>query len=412
VSTVSLGTPAEFSKFVDHVHAGINRAGDDGTVDEQVAALLDAEGISATRDQIRRISRDIENVRSGFGVLAPLMADPSITDIAVDSWSVIRVLRVSSPGWERVHAVAFPSRADLENTMAVMLGTAGASISVSVPVVDASLPGGIRLCAMVPPVTDGPAMTIRKPRYLQLSLEDMSAGSRPSMSGVIAAFLSVAVWGRLNILVSGGTGSGKTTLMATLLGLVPESERIVLIEDVPELADRLSTVQTSHVVPLHADRDNPAATPDELLRTSLRLKPDRIIVGEVRGGEALTYLDSLNTGHEGSICSIHANSPADAVRRLARLCLKDPTHPTTDEVRGSIGAALHMVVQVALDGRDGRRYVSEISEVVWDGASAVSTVPAFRHEGGKWISKERPSFWPLISELWPKGRRDPWGGAA
>lgn len=414
MSRRTFATRAEFLAFAEEVNRSLTYSEYRGSsLEVQVQSYIDVNSIQITRSAFVDLVQEIDNRRTGYGPLSPLIADADITDIAVDRWDTVRVLRSGSTGWERIEGATFASEDDFSSVITNLVSKGGRTINRESPVVDASLEGGVRICALIPPVVGSPAMTIRKRRHLGIDLEAMVSGKTPMMSRVVGWLLDIAVISRLNILVAGGTGSGKTTLLAALIRQIDESERIVLIEDTPELEDQFAANGQTHIVALRADRDHAATSPDELLRASLRLAPDRIIVGEVRGAEALVLVRSLNTGHEGSLSSIHANSPFDAISRLATLCLDHPSRPPFEVVMSQIGSALHLIVQIGVDRADnGRRRVLEVAEVVWEGGDKVGVRTLFRYENNSWTAVERPSFWPRISHFWDAKRADPWANCA
>ena len=408
-----LAAPADLQAFAAEANREIVRAQVPGdTLEAQVRAYLALTGTRLGEEDAARLVAAIDDRRRGhgYGPLAGLMADDAVTDIAVDRWDTVHVLRAGSAGWERVPSVSFASEADLVTVIRHLLNQAGQGINREDPIVDAGL-DDVRMAALLPPAVASPALTLRKRRLYHPNLRALTRGDAPMLDYTTAYLLSACTLSRLNVLVSGGTGSGKTTLLAALLDIVPDSERVVVIEDNPELESRFLPGPgglPKHIRFLRANEDAPALGADELLRASLRQAPDRIVVGEVRGREALTFVRSLNTGHEGSLCSIHANSPADAVSRLATACLDHPSRPPFEVVEAQIGAALHLLVQLSAErAENGRRVVAEVAEVVWAGGATVTTRTLLRYEAGRWRFLERPSFWPRIASAWgPKP--DPW----
>jgi pilus assembly protein CpaF len=258
-----------------------------------------------------------------------------------------------------------------------MVGSAGRRVDESSPMVDARLPDGARLNVVLPPLAlAGPVVTIRKFSRLRLGLEELVA--RAALNAGMAAMLRAAVRARRNVVVSGGTGSGKTTLLNALAAQVPPDERILTIEDAAELA-----LQHEHVVSLEARPRNLEGQGEvsirDLVRNSLRMRPDRIIVGECRGGEALDMLQAMNTGHEGSLTTAHANSPRDLLTRLEIMTLMAGVELPLAAIRGQIASAIDLVVQV-VRAADGTRRVSHIVEVTGIDSGVIQTQSLYWHE--------------------------------
>ena len=286
-----------------------------------------------------------------LGPLEPFLADPTITEIMVNGPGPVWIERAGALVATDVRIEAALLDALLERVVAPL----GLRLDPSSPVVDARLPDGSRVNAVVPPLAiDGPCLTIRRFVAAQLGLDDLAPPG-------VADLLRWAVSSRCNIVVSGGTGAGKTTLLGALAGALPAGERIVTIEDAAEL--RLGH---PHVVRLESRPANAdglgAVSQRQLVRNALRMRPDRIIVGEVRGAEALDMLQAMNTGHEGSLSTCHANGPADALRRIETMVLLGEVLPL-DAVREQLTAALDLVVHVARS-RAGQRRVTAVAEVL------------------------------------------------
>ena len=394
---------AELVTFANQLNSELSGSGD-GDLRLQVAEALANQGLRADERTLASIVQVIGERRSGMGPLTDLLSDNTVTDIAINRFDDVWAMRDGDVGWSKVD-VSFGSLEELDNLIRRIVSAGHRSIDVSNPSTDGRLGDGPRFHAAISPlVRRSPVLTIRKYRRAHFSLADLASGDRRSLSRDMALFLTFAVDARLNILVAGGTGSGKTTLLSSLLVLVPAGERMGLIEDTPELAPLVE----QNVVALEADADVPNRTPDDALRDALRMAPDRLIVGEVRGPEAMTMLTAMNTGHEGSMSSIHANSPDDAIARLATLARMAGTLPYA-AIRGQIGAAFHLLIQLRRDYHDGRRYISEIAEVVWDGAESLTAKPLFAVRNGRFAAIERPSFWAeMMAARWPAGVADPW----
>jgi pilus assembly protein CpaF len=396
-------SPTELITFANEINHELSDA-PDGNLRAQVIEALKAQGLRADENTLASIVQVIVERRSGMGPLTDLLADETVTDIAINGFDDVWAMRDGDVGWTKVN-INFGSPAELDNLIRRVVSAGHRSIDVSNPSTDGRLGDGPRFHAAISPLVHrSPVLTIRKYRHAHFSLADLASGERRSLSRDMALFLTFAVDARLNILVAGGTGSGKTTLLSSLIVLVPAGERMVLIEDTPELAP----LPEQNVVPLEADADVPNRTPDDALRDALRMAPDRLIIGEVRGPEAMTMLQAMNTGHEGSMSSIHANSPDDAIARLATLARMAGTLPY-DAIRGQIGAAFHLLIQLRRDYHDGRRYISEIAEVVWDGGERLSAKPIFAVRNGRFTAIERPTFWEaMMATRWPATVPDPW----
>ncbi|MGQ0617315.1 MAG: CpaF family protein [Acidimicrobiia bacterium] len=306
----------------------------------------------ASDEVVGAVVRDVVARVSGLGPLDPLLADPDVSDIMVNGpgpvW-VERAGRLESTSIELEVAV-------IEQLIERVVAPLGLRVDRSSPIVDARLADGSRVNAVVPPLAvDGPCLTIRRFGARSLSLVD-------SCPPGVAELLHWAVRARTNIVVSGGAGAGKTTLLNTLARSVPAGERLVTIEDAAELR-----LPHPHVVRLESRPPNVdgvgGVTLRALVRNALRMRPDRILVGEVRGPEALDMLQAMNTGHEGSLSTCHANGPVDSLRRLETMVLLDPVNLPLEAVREQLTAALDLVVHVARQA-DGARAVVGVAEVV------------------------------------------------
>jgi pilus assembly protein CpaF len=273
----------------------------------------------------------------------------------------------------------------------------GRRIDADSPTVDARLPDGSRVNAVIPPVAiDGPILTIRKFAKGRLSVNQLIEYG--SVTANMAKFLEACVISRLNIMISGGTGSGKTTLLNVLSSFIPESERIVTIEDAAELQ-----LQQDHIVRMETKppniEDKYGVTIRELVRNSLRMRPDRIVVGEVRGGEALDMLQAMNTGHDGSLTTLHANSPRDALSRLETLCMMAGMELPINVIREQVASAIDLIVQQSRLS-DGSRKITSITEVAGMEGQTIVMTDIFKFEKTG-ISPEGK----VIGELKPTGIR-------
>ncbi|NRA56165.1 MAG: CpaF family protein [Gammaproteobacteria bacterium] len=293
----------------------------------------------------------------GLGPLETLLADPTISDILVNGFDHVYIERHGK--LERV-AVKFHSNAHLLNIIDRIVSSVGRRIDESSPMVDARLQDGSRVNAIIPPLAlDGPCLSIR--RFAVDKLKAQQLIKLGSISADMIEVLKGAVQGKLNILVSGGTGSGKTTLLNLLSGYIPNDERIVTIEDSAELQ-----LQQSHTVRLETRPPNIEGNGEisqrDLVKNCLRMRPDRIVIGEVRGGEALDMLSAMNTGHEGSLTTLHANSPRDALGRLEYMVCMSGFDMPVSNIRIQIASAIDLVVQLSRQ-EDGRRRITSIQEI-------------------------------------------------
>ena len=356
----------------ERVHARLlAEAGDDLTpspviVRARIAEHLRAEEPLLDAARFDGLLAELVHEVAGLGALEPVLADPGVTEVMVNGPGRAYVERAG---------VLEPVALDLDAAAIVRLAERivaplGLRLDRASPMVDARLADGSRLHAVLPPLAvDGPCLTIRRFGARSLTLADFG------VPAAAAALLDALVAGGVNVLVAGATGAGKTTLLNALSRAIPECERVVTIEETAEL--RLAQ---PHVVRLEARPPNAegagAVAVRDLVRAALRMRPDRIVVGEVRGGEALDMLQALNTGHDGSLCTIHANGPRDALRRLETLALFGGAALPLVAVRDQIVSCIDVIVFVAR--REGRRVVTEIAEVVGAGASSESAAPSTR----------------------------------
>lgn len=310
-----------------------------------------------TRGERLQLVDDISNELLGLGPLEPLLQNDSITEIMVNG---PRQIFIEQSGKLKLTDVHFYDNAHLMNIIERILTPLGRRVDESSPLVDARLADGSRVNIIIPPLSlVGPAVTIRKFSKRALSIEDLV--SFGTLSEDMAMFLDACVRARLNILVSGGTGSGKTTTLNVLSSFIPATDRIVTIEDAAELR-----LQQTHVVTLESRpanlEGNGAITIRDLVRNALRMRPDRIIVGEVRSGEALDMLQAMNTGHDGSLTTAHANTPRDVVSRLETMVLMAGMELPVRAVRTQISSAIDLIIQQSRI-RDGSRKITYITEV-------------------------------------------------
>jgi pilus assembly protein CpaF len=336
------------------------RATSETAIRRELATLVESaareRGAILPVQELADLQRYVINEVLGYGPIQPLLDDPSIQEVMVNAPGEVFVER---DGRIERTDVAFDDDAHVMAVVERILRRLGRRVDESSPAVDARIPeAGFRVHVIIPPLAlKGPTITIRKfPKLLGL-VDLVEAGA---ITDEAARFLSAAVAARANIIVSGGTGSGKTTLLNALSEFVPDTERIVTIEDTAELR-----LRRSHVISLQARPPNVegqgAYTIRDLVVNALRMRPDRIVVGEVRREEALDMLQAMNTGHDGSLTTVHANDPADVVSRLETMVLQSGVNYPLRAIRGQIASALHLIVHVARS-EDGRRSIESIAE--------------------------------------------------
>jgi pilus assembly protein CpaF len=311
-----------------------------------------------TREERRQIIREITDDILGYGPLEPFLRDDSVTEVMVNAHDRIYVERLGKI--ERTPA-AFADNTPLLRMIDKIVSQVGRRVDEASPMVDARLPDGSRVNAIIPPLAlRGPTLTIRKFSRDPYTMNDLI--SFGSISPKAAQFLAACVKGKLNILISGGTGTGKTTTLNAMSAFIPNDERIVTIEDAAELQ-----LQQEHVITLESRPPNIEGSGEirirELVRNALRMRPDRIIVGEVRGPETLDMLQAMNTGHEGSLTTIHANSPRDALSRLETLVLTAGVELPLRAIREQVSSAFDLLVQITRLV-DGSRRISHVTEVL------------------------------------------------
>jgi pilus assembly protein CpaF len=304
-----------------------------------------------------RICREVLQEVFGLGPLEPLLQDQTITDILVNTH---RQVYVERGGILDLTNVVFKDAAHLRHIIDKIVSNVGRRVDESSPMCDARLADGSRVNVVIPPLAiDGPIMSIRRFGRIPIGIDQLL--NHRSITSPMLELLKAAVRARLNIVISGGTGSGKTTLLNALSSFISDRERIVSIEDSAELQ-----MQQPHVVRLECRPPNVegkgAVRQRELVINALRMRPDRIVLGEVRGGEALDMLQAMNTGHDGSLTTIHANNPRDAIARMETMCLMADVNLPDKAIRQQIAAAVSVIVQVARLS-DGSRRVTQISEI-------------------------------------------------
>ena len=373
-------------------------------VREELVSIIDDEQLLLTNEERSRLIQDIEDDALGLGPLQRVLEDPSVTEIMVNGHDRIYIER---NGKITRSPLRFASEQHLRRAIERIVGKVGRRIDESSPMVDARLSDGSRVNAVVPPLAvKGSALTIRKFSEKPFTVENLVDFG--SMTPQIAALLQAAVEAKLNILVSGGTGTGKTTMLNVLSGFIPADERIVTIEDAIELK-----LQQEHVVQLESRPANIEGSGEisirDLVRNSLRMRPDRIVVGECRSGEALDMLQAMNTGHDGSISTLHANSPRDCVARLETLVLMAGMDLPLRAIREQIASAVDLIVQIQRL-RDGSRRITHVTEVLGMEGDVVVLQDAFLFDfsagidaNGKFLGEQkatgvRPRFTDRFEE--------------
>ena len=360
------------------------------TIEELFNAILSEESIVLARNERRRLFEQIVAEILGFGPLEPLLADETITEIMVNGPKNIYIER---KGLISRADVTFENDDHVLRIIDRIVAPLGRRIDESSPTVDARLPDGSRVNAVIPPISlVGPVITIRKFSKIPLTVDDLIRFG--SITPELVEFLRACVVSRCNIIVSGGTGSGKTTLLNVLSGFIPDDERIVTIENAAELQ-----LRQEHVVTLESRPPNIEGrgeiTIQDLVVNSLRMRPDRIVVGECRAGEALDMLQAMNTGHDGSLTTLHSNSPRDTLARLEVMCLMAGMDLPVRAIREQVSSAVDLIVhQERL--RDGTRKVTKVTEVQGMEGQVITLSDIFEFEQtgieqGKVIGRIRPT---------------------
>ncbi|SMB94879.1 pilus assembly protein CpaF [Thermanaeromonas toyohensis ToBE] len=328
------------------------------TIEHRVLKILEEMGTPLPRPDCQRLAREITDDTIAWGPITPLLKDPEISEIMVNGPDQVYVERRGK--LERTE-VKFRDASHVMHIIEKIVAPLGRRIDESVPMVDARLPDGSRVNAVIPPISlNGPVLTIRKFFKDPLKIQDLI--QLGTLTPQMAFFLEACVKGRLNIIVSGGTGSGKTTTLNVLSSFIPEDERIITIEDAAELQ-----LRQEHVITLESRPPNiegrGAITIRDLVRNALRMRPDRIVVGEVRSGEALDMLQAMNTGHDGSLTTGHANSPRDMLSRLETMVLMAGMDLPVRAIREQIASAIDLIIHQSRF-KDGSRKITHITEVV------------------------------------------------
>ncbi len=353
---------------------------EDTLLEDYINSEIDAslEGYDLSNLERNHVFNLIQNEITGYGPITPLLEDTAITEIMVNAPDEIYV--EIDGKIVRDESISFINNKHIIRTIQRIVQPLGRTIDSANPMVDARLRDGSRLNAVIPPLSlKGPVLTIRKFNKKLESIDDLLR--RGSLTVDMARFLEVAVEAKLNIIISGGTGTGKTTLLNILSGFLGEDERIITIEDAAELK-----LHQKHVISLETRLTNyegeGEVTIRDLVRNSLRMRPDRIIVGEVRGKEAFDMMQAMNTGHEGSITTLHANNSIDALNRLETMILMNEMEIPVSAVRGYIENAIDIIVQIDRLS-DGKRKITSISELtgIKDGEIVVKEIFTYKQKG-------------------------------
>ena len=340
----------------------------------EIGALMDARESVLTPQERQQLVHDIARDVMGLGPIEQFLNDPTVSEVMVNGSDNIYVERAGLI--ERTN-VRFISEDHLRRVIERIVSSVGRRIDESSPMVDARLADGSRINVIVPPLSlDGSILTIRKFAKDPFTVSDLIRMG--TFTEPVASLLAATVEGGMNILVSGGTGTGKTTLLNVLSSFVPHEDRIVTIEDAVELQ-----LHQEHVIRLEARppniEGNGQITIRDLVRNSLRMRPDRIIIGEVRGAEALDMLQAMNTGHDGSLTTVHANAPRDALARLETMVLMAGFDLPTRAIREQIASALNLIVQIERS-RDGSRRISHLTEVVGMEGEIITLQDIYRYD--------------------------------
>lgn len=349
----------------DRVHAEVSRLAE---------SLLLAENVPLSTVERDRLVNEVHHELFGLGPLEPLLSDPTISDILVNTYANIYIER---RGKLEKTGITFKDDEHLRRVIERIVSSVGRRIDEAQPMVDARLLDGSRVNAIIPPLAiDGPVLSIR--RFGADPLKMTALIENGALTKEVAILFEMCVRARLNIIISGGTGAGKTTLLNALSAYIPADERIVTIEDSAELQMQQPHVVRLETRPMNIEGKGEVAQRD-LVRNALRMRPDRIVIGEVRGGEAIDMLQAMNTGHDGSLTTIHANSPRDALARLETMIQMTGMRLSDRAMRQQIASAINMVIQVARL-TDGTRRIVSISEITGMEGETVTMQEIFQFE--------------------------------
>ncbi len=365
--------------------------------------LMQEQAVPLNHSARSSLIKEIEDEMLGLGPLEPLLADASVSDILINGAGKVYIER---GGLLELTDVVFNDDAHLLNIIDRIVSSVGRRVDESSPMVDARLQDGSRVNVIIPPLAlDGPTVSIRRFGVDMLTMDNLVEFG--TLTGELAQVLQAVVQARLNVLISGGTGSGKTTLLNILSGYIPTRERIVTIEDSAELQLRQPHVVRLETRPANVEHRGEVSQRD-LVRNSLRMRPDRIVIGEVRGAESLDMLQAMNTGHDGSLTTIHANTPRDALGRVENMVMMTGIEFPSRSLRSQIASALDVVVQVERQ-EDGKRRVVSVQEINGMEGEIVtmSEIFTFRRRGldaeGKVVGEHHstgivPGFYQLLQQ--------------
>ncbi len=353
---------------------GVTAEQRDEFIKQRIEGIYNQANLKLPQDVRGLIFKEVMNELLGYGPIQPLLDDPDITEVMVNG---PKSVYVEKKGQLTKSSVVFDDDNHVLQIIDRIILPLGRRVDADSPTVDARLPDGSRVNAVIQPIAiDGPCITIRKFSKERLGIDELIDFG--SITDKMAEFMRACVLAHLNIIISGGTGSGKTTLLNVLSSFIPETERIITIEDAAELQ-----LQQDHVLRLETKPANVegrgAVTIRELVRNSLRMRPDRIVVGECRGGEALDMLQAMNTGHDGSLTTVHSNSPRDAIARLETLVLMAGMDLPLKVVRQQIASAVDLIVQQSRL-TDGSRKVTAVTEVAGMEGDIVVLTDVFKFE--------------------------------
>lgn len=399
--------PEDFEKIkryiLDHITNEIEAISQSALLRQQAVV----ESIDRIYSQIKlalptptkeKLYKEIQDELLGFGPIQPLLDDISITEIMINGHDNVYIEKAGKIIKTDIH---YDDDNQIIKLIDRIIMPLGRRIDPDSPMVDARLPDGSRVNAIIPPVAiDGPSITIRKFQKGKLAIEQLI--ELGALSKFMAEFIKACILSKFNVIISGGTGTGKTTLLNALSSYIPNNERIVTIEDAAELS-----LEQEHVVRLETKPANVdglgSVTIRNLVRNALRMRPDRIVVGEVRGGEAMDMLQAMNTGHDGSLTTMHANTPRDTISRLETMCLMSGLELPLKAIRQQIASAIDLIIQINRES-DGTRKVIAITEVVGMEGDTIVLTDIFIYErtgvapDGKVIGELKPTgIRPLFS---------------
>lgn len=363
------------TKVIEQVNNVVGSGGDnEAELDDLIRDVVFQDAAEVPRSDREALIEEIHNEVIGLGPLEGLMRDPKVTEIMVNG---SKDVYIEKGGRIAKTNVTFEDDDHVLRILDRIVSRIGRHVDEASPLVDARLEDGSRVNAVIRPIAiKGPSITIRRFSSAPLQIADLM--EHGSLSYSMSSFLEACILGKANVIVSGGTGSGKTTLLNILSAFIPDEERIVTIEDAAELQLEQNDVVTLEARPANSEGKG-AITIRDLVRNSLRMRPDRIIVGEVRSAETLDMLQAMNTGHEGSLTTVHANSPRDAMSRLETMVLMGGIELPVKAIRDQISSALDIVVQQARF-RDGSRKIVSISEVVGMEGSTITLQDIFVYQ--------------------------------